>query len=102
LPIPDVGPAIEGRLHELKTWPDLWWAVAEGRKTAEWRKNDRDYRLGDVLRLREYDPESGRYTGAWLDVIVTHLISGPSPFGIPDGFVMMSISGHGQFSGREG
>lgn len=32
-------------------------AIAEGKKVAEWRRNDRDYRVGDVLILREHSDD---------------------------------------------
>lgn len=50
-----------GRIHDLKTWPSHWRSVRDGTKTFEVRKNDRDFALGDVLRLRLWDPCSGSY-----------------------------------------
>lgn len=58
--------------HELKTWPEFFTPIIEGRKPFEYRLNDRDFRRGDVLWLREYVPPAmdydeivgvGRYTG---------------------------------------
>lgn len=43
--------------HVLKIWPDSFEAAIDGRKNFEVRVNDRDYRLGDVLVLREYIPK---------------------------------------------
>jgi hypothetical protein len=53
----------EIREHELKTWPEFFRAIREGRKRHEVRANDRDFRVGDVLVLREYEPSTNRYTG---------------------------------------
>lgn len=50
-------------MHELKTWPPYFEAVAKGEKTFEVRKNDRGFRRGDVLCLREWDPKTEKYTG---------------------------------------
>lgn len=49
--------------HDLKTRPEYFVAILDGRKTFELRRNDRDFRVGDRLVLREWvDPLVG-YTG---------------------------------------
>lgn len=54
-------------VHELKVWPLYYARLADGSKTFEVRKDDRGYQAGDVLVLREWDPQSygeiGDYTG---------------------------------------
>lgn len=49
------------KVHELKTWPTYFRAVADGDKRFEIRKNDRDFRVGDFVELLEYDPVDGRF-----------------------------------------
>lgn len=78
------------KAHELKTWPEEFAAMGYGDKTAEFRKNDRDFKGGDLLVLRLYDPESERYLGESFAVQVTHIMYG-GQFGIPEGYVVMSI-----------
>lgn len=39
------------RIHDLKTHADVWDAVYRGDKTAELRKDDRDFQEGDWLHL---------------------------------------------------
>ena len=39
-------------LHELKISPEYYDAVVNGIKPFEIRKNDRNYSVGDALRLR--------------------------------------------------
>lgn len=80
----------ESRVYELKTWPREFEAAADGRKRFEYRRNDRDFRVGDVLLLREWSPLSVDYTGAQMAVRVTFILFGPD-HGVPDGFVVMSI-----------
>lgn len=84
-------------LHELKTWPEQFRAVIDGKKRHEFRKNDRDFRVGDTLGLREWDPETQRYTGSFWSYTVTWITHGGA-FGIPEGYCVMSIAP----VGREG
>ena len=60
-------------IHDLKIWPQFFDAVVDGRKRAELRKNDRDFRDGDILNLREFDPYQEKYTGRGVTVLVTHV-----------------------------
>jgi len=75
--------------HELKTWPDPFNAVVRGIKTAEFRKDDRGFHVGDYLGLREWHPEKG-YSGRCYTVEVSDLTT-DSRFGIPEGYCMLSI-----------
>lgn len=78
------------KLHELKTWPASFRAVKAGKKTAEFRRNDRDFQEGEWAYLREWSPETD-YTGEEMYVRITHVLNGPA-FGVPEGFAMLSIS----------
>lgn len=44
------------RIHDLKTWPQFFDAVASRRKNFEVRRDDRDFQPGDWLLLEEWDP----------------------------------------------
>lgn len=53
----DARPAARAPMeHDLKCWPKYYEYVASGDKTFEVRRNDRDFRVGDTLLLREYEP----------------------------------------------
>lgn len=58
-------------IHDLKIGPFFFSAVSGGQKKAEFRENDRDFKCGDFLRLREWD---GEYTGSELMVVITHIL----------------------------
>lgn len=75
--------------HNLKTWPEYYQAVCKGEKTFEIRKNDRDFKVGDTLILKEYNPEKQCYTGDNIRVEVTYILD-KKPF-VPDGYVCMGI-----------
>ena len=60
--------------HELKTWPEYFEAILDGRKRFEFRLDDRDFKVGDVLLLREYDPNKWDYTGNTVRVKVTYIL----------------------------
>jgi hypothetical protein len=67
------------KTHELKIWPEHFHEVAAGMKRFEVRKNDRDFGVGDVLRLREWSPGlavadcPGCYTGREVFARVTYI-----------------------------
>lgn len=82
--------------HEIKSHPDPFQARWTGLKTWEFRKNDRDYKVGDHLHEREWQPQQslgdgeGAWTGRNILSRVTYAFYG-GQFGIPDGYVIMSL-----------
>lgn len=60
--------------HELKIWPEYYEAVVSGIKTFEIRRNDRGFKVGDTLHLREWNPETRHYTGRTVSVKVTYIL----------------------------
>lgn len=74
-------------VHELKTWPEYYEKVISGEKTFEIRKDDRGFKTGDVLHLREWDQTTGAYTGQETVVKVVYLTA----FGMEPGFLCMAI-----------
>jgi len=76
------------RIHQLKTIQPYFNEVVEKRKTFEIRKFDRDFNVGDILLLSEYDPTIGMLgTGVWREV--THMLS-DQPY-VPEGYVALSM-----------
>ena len=74
--------------HELKTWPEFFKPLWSGEKTFELRKDDRGFRAGDILHLREWSKTDG-YTGRSLVATATYVLSG---MGLRDNYVVIALS----------
>jgi len=77
--------------HDLKCWPEVFSAFLSGEKTAEFRRDDRGFAVGDTLLQREYSPATDSYSGRTLKLMVTHKVPG-GQFGIPEGFCVLSVA----------
>jgi hypothetical protein len=76
--------------HTLKTYIEYFEHLRNGSKMFEVRKNDRNFRVGDTLVLKEYNPEKmPHYTGRSCIRIVTYIIQGV--FGLPDDMCVMGV-----------
>lgn len=91
----DMRAARPRKYHELKTWPEYFTDVLCGFKTFEVRKNDRDFRLHDILVLKEWDNMLGMYTGREVRCCVDYILYG-GKFGIEEGHCVMGITWAGQ------
>jgi len=83
-------------IHSLKSWPPFFRAIVQGDRTHELRRNDREFRVGDMLELHEFDNETGEFTGAICSAMVTSLTSEDQPcaasdLGLRPGFCILSI-----------
>ena len=98
------------REHKLKTWESAFLAVRSGAKKAEFRRNDRDFAVGDIVVLERFRPGYHSYSlgdgGAYLNRYGMSATGGPSDidtirvritdvrqgaFGIPEGYCMFSF-----------
>ena len=71
--------------HELKTLPQYFGQTWEYLKLFECRSTaDRNFEVGDKVRLREWSEETG-YTGREIVVKITSIITS-GKFGIAPGF----------------
>ena len=78
-------------LHILKSWPQFFEATLQKRKTFELRKNDRDYRVGDVLRMMEYKLSDREYSGRSIEARVVYILDGVPGFGLAMDHVILGI-----------
>jgi len=73
--------------HELKCIRPFFADVLALRKTFEIRRNDRNFEIGDLLWLREYDVYREELTGRSCRRIVTYMTS----FQQQEGYVVLGI-----------
>lgn len=86
-------------LYELKTNPQFFSMVFAGMKTFEVIKDDRGFKIGDELLLKEFVPKGfyddglndDKYTGRILHRRIDYILKG-GQLGIEDGYVVLAIS----------
>ncbi|MBI5077419.1 DUF3850 domain-containing protein [Candidatus Falkowbacteria bacterium] len=59
---------------EKKCWPKYFQKIIDGDKTFELRLADFDCAPGDTLALREWDPETEKYTGREIEKVITYVL----------------------------
>lgn len=75
-------------IHELKILPEYFDAVDRREKTFEIRKNDRGFKVGDYLTLKEWDGE--QYTGREVSRYVNYILYDWTG-GLQDGWCIMNL-----------
>lgn len=74
------------KVHQIRLTKTYFDDVANGIKTFELRKNDRGYKVGDILEMMEF--ADGKNTGRTVKVLVTYMLEGYT--GIEDGYCIMA------------
>ena len=70
--------------HVVKSWPTFFSAIVEGSRTHELRRDDRDFRVGDLIELHEYEFDIARYTGRTCLVGITSITSASEPCAVSE------------------
>lgn len=82
------------KIHCLKTWPNFYDDLVNPdrakRKTLEIRLDDREFNVGDILCLREWNPHTEQYSGRLTVRLVTNCLRA-RPW-VQKGYVAMSIA----------
>lgn len=69
----------EIRVHELKVWHEFYDSLVtedlSKRKTFEVRRNDRDYKVGDFLLLKDYYPKVKAYSDKFTWKRITYILN---------------------------
>lgn len=77
----------EKKIHELKLAKMYYADAASGKKRFELRKNDRGFKVGDGLRLKEYT--DGEETGRYIDADIVYMLEDYA--GLTDGYCILGI-----------
>lgn len=66
--------------YNVKSWESFFQAFKRGEKKHDMRDlKDRNYKVGDILNLQEYDPFTGMYTGDSMRMKITYITSRDTP-----------------------
>jgi len=79
--------------HTLRIFPNFYQDIMDGIKSFEVRKNDRRYRVGDVLILQEYyeQKNGGEFTGRIIEKFILYRLDGDDFEGIEKGYCVLGL-----------
>lgn len=75
-------------IHRLKTINPYFELLWSGQKSFELRKNDRDFKVGDVIVLEEYDLKNG-YTGRVVHKTISYILERCPQYGLQNGYCII-------------
>ena len=77
----------EKKVHSVKIGKEFFEDVKNNIKTFELRKNDRNYKVGEILELHEY--EAGEETGRTCRKLITYMLKEFT--GLQDGYCILGL-----------
>lgn len=77
-------------IHELKTINPYFDLIRQGIKNFEVSKNDRDFKRGDEVELKEWNPETKDYSGRMIKAMIGYVLEA-GEFGIQEGYCVFSL-----------
>lgn len=80
-------------IHQLKVWPQYFFAIVAQGKRFEVRRADRPYQVGDKLVLNEWDPMEQAFTGHGCTCTITYILPG-GQHGIEEGYAVLGFKLH--------
>lgn len=80
------------KIHELKTDSKFMAPILSGKKTFEFRKNDREFRVGDILHLREIQKELHIYGEREALAQITYILTHDMFTVVPYGWVILGLA----------
>lgn len=77
-------------IHYLKIRPEYYLPVTRGIKQFELRKDDRDYKVGDLVVLQEWDGE--KYTGREsFHLQIQYILRDCPEYGLKEGYCIIGF-----------
>ena len=68
------------KIHEVKSWCYLYSAAISGIKTHDFRDmTERDYKIGDYIKFKEFDQTIGKFTGREAMFEITYVTDRNTP-----------------------
>jgi hypothetical protein len=77
-------------VHTIKCWTNGFMALVSGMKKFEWRKDDRNYQIGDHLLILEWDEVKQQYTSKYALRVISYKLAG-GWFGMPQDYCILSL-----------
>ncbi len=81
------------RSHKIRLAVEWFDAVCSGKKNFELRRNDRGYKIGDILEMEEFG--GGIRTGRGLKAVITYILEDYT--GLEEGYCILAIEVLGGF-----
>lgn len=75
--------------HTLKCWPQWFEPLLNQSKQFEVRQDDRAYQVGDLLFIREWNPDSQQFTGREVLRRVVYKLTGCQ--GLSEGYCVLGL-----------
>lgn len=94
--LPSDGKA-DHKTHEVKIASSYYEDIISGKKKFELRKNDRGYKVGDSLKMLEFD--EGKHTGRTIDADIIYMLEDYT--GLEEGYCILGIDVT-EYSARRG
>lgn len=93
-------------VHELKIKECYWHEVWKGTKTFEIRKNDRDYKAGDIIHFHRIDDEGNElpiskdFNDKYNNYLITYVFKG-GEYGLDEDYCVFGIRQWIQFMDKD-
>ena len=78
------------KTHILKTFDPYYYEIENGEKNFELRKNDRDYKVGDILILKQFSLITG-FSGLFQKRKIKYILKDAEEFGLKKGYVILGL-----------